>query len=261
MHHKFDLFSDYFALRDTALSRVDPRVKATVALAVIVAVVLSGQAVFPLLVAGCCIGTLLALRVPARLLLLRLAAPLGIAAVICLLRPFFVEGEPILTIPVWGWRLTATRAGVLDGLLIACRVVGAVSAMILLAMTTPAHRIFAVLRWAHLPRTLVETAMLMYRYIFALLDHASDAVSAARIRLGFSSPRRALSSMGMVAGAVLTRSMEQAERTHEAMTCRGYRGELPLGHLDPLSRRSLAALLGGPAAVALLYLLFEFVLI
>ncbi len=260
MHHKFDLFSDYFALRDNVATRIDPRPKVILALTLIVAIVLSHQFVLPLVAAGGCVMVMLLLGIPATLLAMRLLAPLGIASVICLLRPFFVAGDPILSLSIAGWTLTASWAGVIDGLLIASRVLGAVSTMILLSMTTPAHRIFAVLSWAHLPRTLVETAMLMYRYIFTLLRHTSDAISAARIRLGFSSGRRALSSMGMVAGAVLTRSIRQAERTHEAMTCRGYQGEIPLGHLQKLTPRQILGTVAGPACVVSLYLCLEFYL-
>lgn len=258
MHHKFDLFTDYFALRDNAMTRIDPRPKVVIALAVIVAVVLSQQAFLPLLAAVVSVSIILIMGIPPLLLLMRMAAPLGIAAVVCVLRPFFVDGAPILTFTFRGWSFTASYAGMWDGLLIAYRVLGAVSTMILLSMSTPAHRIFSVLSWAHLPPTLIETAMLMYRYIFALLRHASDAIAAARIRLGFSSPRRALSSMGMVAGAVLTRSMEQAERTHEAMTCRGYQGDIPLGRLDKLTRHQLLTTVAGPAGVAGIYFFLEF---
>lgn len=260
MHHKFQLFSDYFALRDNVATRIDPRPKVILALSLIVAIVLSHQFALPLVAAGGCVMAMLLLGIPPTLLAMRLLAPLGIASVICLLRPFFVAGDPILSFSIAGWTLTATRAGVIDGLLIGARVLGSVSTMILLSMTTPAHRIFAVLRWAHLPRTLVETAMLMYRYIFALIRHAADAIAAARIRLGFSSGRRALSSMGMVAGAVLTRSVRQAERTHEAMICRGYQGEIPLGHLEKLTSRQLVVTVTGPACIASFYLYLEFYL-
>ncbi len=257
MHHRFDLFSDYFALRDNALTRTDPRVKVLLALSAIVAVVLSHRPALPLLVAGGSVGAMLLIGMPARLLALRYTAPLGIAAIICVLRPFFIDGDPLWVLPVGGWELTATREGVADGLLIGSRVIGSVSAMILLSAVTPAYRIFAVLRWARVPRTLVEVAMLMYRHIFTLIGHASDAISAARVRLGFSSARRAVSTMGLVAGGVLTQSLDQAERTHQAMRARGYRGELPMGRMEPLSLRGLAAILGGAALIAGAYLLTE----
>ncbi|MFW5922750.1 MAG: cobalt ECF transporter T component CbiQ [Planctomycetota bacterium] len=250
MHrHSFDLFSDYFTLRENVLSRLDPRIKVLSALTLLLGVVLSGHVGPPLTVAGGAIMTMYVLGVRVRVIAIRFVPALAIAAVICIIRPFFVAGEAWWRFPLMGSELVATREGAWEGLLIATRVLGAVSTMLLLSMTTPAHRVFAVLRWAYCPRTLVEVAMLMYRYIFALLGHAADAMAAARIRLGFSSCRRALNSMGMVAGAVLTRSMDQAQRTHEAMQCRAYRGKLPAGHLDPMSRGQIAVLIVAPACI------------
>jgi len=240
MHRTFEVFSDIFAFRDNAASRMDARVKLFVALSAIVAVILSSRAVLPLAVGATCLAFMAALRVPARLIVARVAAPLGLVAVIVVLRPFLMGGTPLFTVPLFGWTLTATREGALEGLLFGARVFGAVSVVLLLGMVTPAHKVFAALRWARVPKGWVEIAMLMYRYVFALLDDAADVAAAQQVRLGYANLRLALKSAGVLAGAVLLRSIDQAEKTHNAMVARGYQGTLPMGTLGPVPRRDVA---------------------
>jgi cobalt/nickel transport system permease protein len=101
-------------------------------------------------------------------------------------------------------------------------------------------------------------AILMYRYIFVLLDEAADMAEAQRVRLGWSKFSCALSSVGMLAGTVLVRSLDQATRTQEAMTLRGYNGSTPFAPLPPLARRDRLLLAALPLTVAALFCAMEF---
>ena len=153
---------------------------------------------------------------------------------------------PLISFDVGPWQFILTKEGLLDGGLIASRVLGSVSVIVVLCMVTPAGGIFAALRWARLPRTWIELAMLMYRYIFTLFEQATSVLSAQKIRLGYAGLRRSLRSMGNLGGIVLLRSIDQAEKTHEAMVARGYEGLLPMPTPPALRRRDLC-LLGGCA--------------
>lgn len=227
MAHGFELFSDIFVLRDNALRRLDVRVKWLAVLAICGIVLVCRRPYLPLGVFAVAVGALRWVRLPVRLMATRLALPLGMAVVLCVLRAFLVPGEALWSVQVWRWTLVATRSGLAEGVLLASRVLGSMSVLILFSTVTPAHEVFAALRWLRMPRTWVETAMLMYRYTFALVEHAADVFSAQRTRLGYVGWRRSLGSVGTLAGSVLMRSMEQAERTHQAMVARGYSGQWP----------------------------------
>jgi cobalt/nickel transport system permease protein len=120
---------------------------------------------------------------------------------------------------------------------IAARGLAAVSVVLLLSSVTPAHRIFHALRALGMPLGWVEIALLMYRYTFAFLELTEDLISAQKVRLGYSGLKRSLSSLTMVAGTVVVGSLDQAERTNEAMVMRGYRGTFPRVPLPSLARR------------------------
>ncbi len=253
----FDLFSDIFACRDNLLTRIDPRPKLLIALVTILLVVFSTRVFLPLLVLVVCQTAALALRIPVRLLLMRICAPMGIVAVLVVLQAFTLEGTPLFSTSVLGWHLVASWEGVNRGLLLGARVLAAVSVIVLLSSVTPAHKIFHALRCFGLPEAWVEIALLMYRYSFALVEQASDVAAAQRVRLGYSTVKRSLSSAGVLAGTVLTRSIDQAMRTHEAMTLRGYEGRILFCSLAPMSSTDRILLGAGPLAALLAFFLCE----
>jgi cobalt/nickel transport system permease protein len=233
----FDLFSDIFTYRDNALTRIDPRTKLIIALAVLIAVVTSEGVVLPLLVFGICLGTVAALRIPAKLVAARLAAPLSIVAVLIVIQTLVTGTTPLFAVTLAGWQFTAKAEGLRQGTLLGARVLGAVSVVFLLSLVTPAHRIFQALRWFGLSRNWLEIAILMYRYIFVLMDRVANIAAAQKLRLGYTARGRAMRSFTTLAGATIIHSLEQAKRTHDAMRLRGYRGAMPFGPLPALGRR------------------------
>jgi cobalt/nickel transport system permease protein len=232
-----ELFSDIFAQQDNCLTRVDPRTKLVVALVTLLCLMFSRNPAFPLLIVVLAVTSALAVKVPFRLVVLRLSAPLGVAFIVLVLQAVMTGSTPIASLQLLGHKITITQEGWQSGRLIASRVLGSVSVLLLLGMVTPAHRLFHASRWLGMPKAWLEIAFLMYRYIFILLDLVADMMVAQRVRLGYSSIRKAWTSAGTVGGTVIVRSMDQAVRTHEAMLVRGYHGELPFEAVPALSRR------------------------
>ena len=257
MQPVFELFSDILAYRDNILTRVDPRVKLVLAIVAIIGVILSSCPAFPLSIFAASLAGMLAIRMPARLILVRLTAPLGIVLVVILLQSLFVGSTLLLSISLFGWKIGVMREGALHGALLGTRVLGAVSVLLLLSSTAKAHQIFHALRWFGVPKGWVEVGMLMYRYIFMLLDQAADVMDAQRVRLGYSSLRRSLSSTGVLAGTVIKVAMDQGIRTCEAMELRGYKGYMPFSALPRISSKDLWILCLTSGAIVIAYIRLE----
>lgn len=233
----FDLFSDIFTYRDNALTRTDPRAKLVIAVAALIAVLTAESVFLPLCVFGVCLGTVAALRIPAKLVAARLVAPLSIVAVLVVIQTFFTGTTPLFAVSLAGWQFTAKSEGLRQGAFLGARVLGSVSVVFLLSVVTPAHRIFQAFRWFRISRNWLEIAILMYRYIFVLMDQVADLAAAQRLRLGYTARGRAMRSFTALAGSTIIHSLEQAKRTHDAMRLRGYRGTMPFGPLPALGRR------------------------
>ncbi len=253
----FGLFSDIFARSDNVFTRMDARAKMIVALALIFGVITSRRVFMPLTVFSACVVTLLALRIPGKLVIMRLAGPLGIVFVLVMLQMFLTKGTVLFSFQVAGWEILASWQGLARGTLLGSRVLGAVSVIVLLGSVTPAHKIFHSLRWFRVPEGWVEIALLVYRYTFTLLEQTADIAAAQSLRLGYSSPRRTISSIGVLAGTVITRSMDQAVRTYEAMVLRGYQGSFPFGLLPPMTRADVRKVLVTLPVIAVSYFLLE----
>lgn len=253
----FDLFSDIFAFRDHPWTRLDPRLKLLMTLVALCCVLLSTRVILPLFFLGLCLTGMAVLRTPARLIFLRLIVPLGMAAVLVLIEALTQGKTGLFTISIWGISITFWREGVLHGLFMGSRVIGAVSVLLFFSVVTPAHTVFSALRWFRIPSGWVEIAMLMYRYTFALLDRASDVAAAQKVRLGYSGIAHSLSSFGRLAGIVLIHSFDQATRTYEAMLLRGYKEMIPSPPLPPMPKKEVRYVILACGVMGALTLLLE----
>ncbi len=201
-----EAFSDIYAKRDNWVTRADARIKVVLAV-VLLLLNLSGGAALSIFIFTVSILMLIYLRIPAKTLLIRLLEPFGVAGVVILVKLYFI-----------GW------AGLPEGLMIASRILGAVSLILLLSMTTPVDGLLKALSWFRVPRTWTDVALLTYRYIFVLLEDAYVVYSAQRVRLGYLGVSRSFQSFGALAGAIVIRAYDQAMATSQAMRLRGYAG-------------------------------------
>lgn len=238
MSSGFDLFFDYFARRDNRLRRLDPRVKLGIVGALFAAILFSGRPFLPVLVSAVALESMLLLGIPLGLIGRRLLAPLGIVIALVLVQGLLVGQTALVAFSLAGWTVALHSEGLLRGAGMALRVWGAFSVLLLFSAVTPAHEMFRALRWCRIPHLWVEIAMLVYRYIFVLLEEASEMAAAQRVRLGYAGFHNGLRSAGALTGAVVVRAMEQSLRTHEAMVARGYTDRFPFGPLPPLGKRS-----------------------
>ena len=205
-----EVFSDHFAQRKNYLTEVDARAKMLLAAAAIIIVVSSRHPYVPLIVFFSSLIFLLGIKIPLRIILFRLAAPLSIAGAIFVMQIFFY----------------GMAEGLARGLLIMAKVSGAVSVIIFLSMTTPVNKLLNAARWFKVPNTWVEIAMLSYRYSFVLLEDAATIRNAQKVRLGYSSLSRSLKSFGELMGSVVIKTYDRSIAVYESMMLRGYNGTM-----------------------------------
>lgn len=244
------LFSDIFARKDTAYSRIDVRIKLLVVISTIVAVIVSNSVLFPLCVFTTAAITIRLAGVPFRYFAMRLIPAGTLVAVLVVLRTFTEPGDVLFSLTVGPFIPRATYQGLLSGLLLGTRVLGAVSTMLFLGATTPVYRLFGALRQFGVPSDWVEVALLMYRYVFLLADTTADITTAQKVRLGYSGFGRSVRSLGILTGAVLTGAIDQAVRTNDGMRTRGYSGRFPVPPVPTIKRRGI---LGAVAANVVLW--------
>jgi cobalt/nickel transport system permease protein len=214
--------------KDHILSGTDARIKLVVAVAILVMVLTYKGFVFPLLVALLCFALCIKMKIPLNIFVLRFSEPMFIAFVLIIIKLLFSGKDVLFSMHFPGFTITGHRDGLMEGLLLAARIVGAVSVVAVLGFATPFTELMAGLSWFRVPKGFIEVLMFAYRYIFDLLEEAMVIYNAQKNRLGYSSIRRGLSSFGILTGSLILKAFEHSQNTTVAMVQRGYDGTIPL---------------------------------
>lgn len=224
---------DATAGQSTWLSRIDPRATILATMAFILTVVsfhryavaaLLPLALFPIVLAR--LGEIDLARIGRKVLL---AMPF--ALMVGLFNPLFdtVTRLEVFGLPVSGGWLSLAS--------ILIRAVLTVAAALLLIACLGMHRLCAALDRLGVPRALTTQLLFMHRYI-VVLGGELGRMNLARELRSRTTATLPLSVYGSMLGHLLLRTLERAQRIHQAMLSRGYDGQMP--HVgQPLSWRGL----------------------
>ena len=211
---------DTLAARDTPLARVDARAKIAAPLAFIVAVVSFDRYTVAALLPFALYPAALAAQgdVPARWLLRKLALAAPFAVLVGLFNPLL---DPAPVMAVGG---TAIAGGWVSFASILVRFALTVGAAVVVVAGTGMNTLCAALDRLGTPRLFTSQLLFLYRYAFVLGGEASRMGTARMLRGGTGSPTLAV--YGSLAGHLLLRAFDRAERIHRAMLARGFDGEV-----------------------------------
>jgi len=134
--------------------------------------------------------------------------------------------------------LAITEPGLLSAAQLVLRVTAVVSLAVLLTLTTKWNELLRALRVFRAPKMFVFMLAVTYRYVHLLIRFLRDMLLARKSRVvGPSSAAENRRFLGAGAAALFGKSQAMGEQVHSAMLARGYRGEVrTLGsrHLDRL---------------------------
>ena len=135
----------------------------------------------------------------------------------------------------WRWNplpwfsLSITRESINQGFFVFCRIIGGMSAVCFIALTTPMTDLFIVMRQCRVPEVVIDLAMIIYRTIFIILmDQVIQIYHAQVMRLGYSSWRESIHSFASLCGAAFIASWESGEDLIRAMDARCYDGKFAI---------------------------------
>lgn len=129
--------------------------------------------------------------------------------------------------PAWQLAGLSISAGWLVLASMVLRMALTVSATLALVAGCGLRELCAALRAFGVPPLFTDQLLFMHRYAFVLIDEGTRIATAWRLRAG-GRRRLPLDTWGPLAGQWLLRSLERAQRVHQAMLARGWRGALPL---------------------------------
>jgi cobalt/nickel transport system permease protein len=230
---------DLLARRESAIHRLDPRAKVLTTLVFIVCVVSFGRyelaAMIPFLIFPTAVLALADL--PVGYVVRKTAVVLPFAVLVGLFNPFF-DRQVLLQLgpfDIWG--------GVISWVSIVIRALLTAGAAIILIATTGFPAVCNALEHLGMPRVFALQLLFLYRYIFVLTDEGERVTRARQLRT-CGSKGLGLRHFGSLAGHLLLRSWERAERIHMAMLARGFSGSIPVRRQNRFGAREVGFLFG-----------------
>jgi len=149
----------------------------------------------------------------------------------------------------WRWdilpsfSLSITRESINQGMFVFFRVIGGMSAVCFISLTTPMTDIFTVFRQCRVPEIVLDLMMIIYRTIFIILDQVLQIYNAQVMRLGYSTWHESIHSFSSLCGAAFIASWNSGEDLIRAMDARCYDGKFAImGETRPVEYIPLVAL-------------------
>jgi cobalt/nickel transport system permease protein len=216
------MITETFAFNNSAVHRMDPRLRVLSGALYSLVVALSGR--FEILGAALALAVLLAAvaRLSPAAVLKRLAVVNSLVLFLWVVLPFTYQGN------TWFYMgpFPVTREGVLLCTTITLKSNAIVLWSIVFFSTMPVAVLGHALNCLKIPANLVALLLMTYRYIFVLESERIQLVRAVRMRC--FSPGTNLHTYRTYAymvGMLLVRAADQGERVHQAMLCRGFSGK------------------------------------
>lgn len=220
------LMSEEIARQRGLLQALDPRVRVVGLFSLVLAVTLSRRLIIVLALFLVAVTIAVLSRVSIGTLARRVwLVVLAFTGVIALPAIFITPGDPIATFA--GGLLRITAPGLRTAVLLIARVETAVTFTTLLILCTPWAHVLKALQSFRLPREVIAMLAMTHRYVFLLVETASQMFESRRSRTVGRLPRREQRRMtAQTAGVLLSKSVDLSHDVYLAMQSRGFRGEV-----------------------------------
>ncbi|ADW19360.1 cobalt ABC transporter, inner membrane subunit CbiQ [Desulfobulbus propionicus DSM 2032] len=210
---------DALAAGDSSIHRLDPRIKVLIAALFVLCVVsFDKYTVAALAPFALCLSLIMALgRVPASLILTRLVLVSPFAVLLGLCNPL-LDQHPQLYLGSF-----AVSGGWLSFCSILLRFSLTIGALLVLIATTGFNAVCMALERLGMPTVFAVQLLLLYRYLFVLIEEGRRMHRARALR-SFQGRGMGMRTYGHLLGGLLLRTLDRAQRIHQAMLCRGFDG-------------------------------------
>lgn len=122
------------------------------------------------------------------------------------------------------WHFYVSRSASVLAIAISLRSLASISCLLFILCTVPFTQILQALRRLGMPVILTELLMLMYRFVFILLNTGDRLKLAQQVRGGYRTRRLTLYSISLLVGQLLNRTLQRYQQFSLGVAARGFRG-------------------------------------
>jgi len=226
-----------FALGDSCVHNLDPRVKIVVTLIFSFVVALNRHLPDTALSLVLPVALLAAARLSVRRVLARLAIVNGFILFIWFFLPFTVSGETIYAVGP----LNIQREGIHDAILIALKSNSILLMTIALLGTSQIFTLAHGMSHLWVPDKLVHLFFFCFRYVHVIHDEYHRLTNAMKMRaFKPKTNMHTYRAYAYLVGMLLVRSFDRSRRMLQAMKCRGFKRKFYLLHSYHMKRYDYA---------------------
>lgn len=135
---------------------------------------------------------------------------------------------------IWSINLFDNYIGITSGsteqsILLTTRVFAAIASTFFLGLTTPLNMLIRVFKRLKIPNSIIELIVLIYRFIFILLQEAYEIHNGQELKFGYLNTRNSLNSLGLLLRSLFVRMLLSYKDMVLVLECKLYDGEFKIG--------------------------------
>lgn len=154
--------------------------------------------------------------------------PLGFLVLSTLAIILNISNEPLspFSILLFDKYISITTTSFSYGINLILLSLASVSCLYFLSLSTPITDLIYVLKLIHCPELIIELLMLIYRFIFVLLDISNSIYTSQKCRLGNKNFKTALKSASNLCAIIFILAFKKSFALYDSMESRCYDGQI-----------------------------------
>ncbi|MCU9816045.1 hypothetical protein LEQ07_14150 [Paraclostridium sp. AKS73] len=124
-----------------------------------------------------------------------------------------------------GLYIGTTKFAVKSSVNILLRAMSCIISIYFLILTTPFNQLIIVLKKLHIPHTLIELMILIYRFIFIFIEEAEEIYKSQQLKFGYTNLKTSYNSMSLLIKTLFFRMMRRYEDMSTSLDIKLYDGK------------------------------------
>lgn len=137
----------------------------------------------------------------------------------------FENKDYIFNVNILGLYIGTTEFAVKSSVNILLRAMSCIISIYFLILTTPFNQLIIVLKKLHIPHTLIELMILIYRFIFIFIEEAEEIYKSQQLKFGYTNLSTSYNSMSLLIKTLFFRMMRRYEDMSISLDIKLYDGK------------------------------------
>ncbi|WGX76054.1 cobalt ECF transporter T component CbiQ [Paraclostridium bifermentans] len=137
----------------------------------------------------------------------------------------FENKNYLFNVNIWGLYIGTTEFAVKSSLNILLRSMSCIISIYFLILTTPFNQLIIVLKALHIPHTLIELMILIYRFIFIFIEESEEIYKSQQLKFGYTNLKTSYNSMSLLIKTLFFRMMKRYEDMSISLDIKLYDGK------------------------------------